>query len=204
MRRVKNLETMPPDEKGRALAGAPSDERDVAVDPRDAPAASGTGSASSRADHQTFFDAVLYPNRSLPDSGFRAVMAVVVLSNIFFGVYFYTLGAWPVIGFCGLDILIVWLAFKISYRQGRLKERVRVTADELTVSRILPSGHESRWRLHPYWTRVHCDEPAEHESQVKVTSKGKTLILGAFLSPPERSRFAKALSEALGQARNPG
>ena len=84
----------------------------------------------------------------------------------------------------------------------RLRERVRITEDEMLVARVLPSGHETRWRLQPYWTRVHIDRPVRHESQVRVTSKGGTLILGAFLSPPERGRFAEALSNALGRARS--
>lgn len=173
------METMPPAAKGRASAQSALDE---AAGP-------------------SLFDAVLYPNRSLPNTGFIAVMGVVVAVNLILGGYFFSIGAWPVLGFCGLDILIVWLAFKLSYRQGRLRERVRVTPDEMLVARVLPSGHETRWRLQPAWTRVHIDRPVRHESQVRVTSKGRTLILGAFLSPEERGRFADALSGALGKTR---
>ena len=92
---------------------------------------------------------------------------------------------------------LVWLAFRLSYRQGRLCERVRMTPDDLFVSRVLPSGHESRWRLQPFWTRVAIDRPVRHESQVRLVSKGGVLILGSFLSPKERGEFADALSAAL-------
>ena len=149
------------------------------------------------------FEATLFPNRSLPNAGFIAVMAIVIGVNLTLGLYFYSLGAWPVLGFCGLDIFLVWLAFKISYRQGRLHERVRLSADALDVSRVLPSGHETRWRLQPFWTRVDIDYPEEHEATVRIVSKGRTLILGAFLSPPERVAFAGALRSALDKARTP-
>ena len=180
MRKPRDIETMAPLMKGRAgdLGPAPIDPHSAAL-----------------------FDAVLYPNRSLPNAGFVAVMAVVIGANILFGAYFYAIGAWPVIGFCGLDVFLVWLAFKLSYRQGRLRERVRVDEDEMWVSRILPSGHETRWRLQPAWTRVSIDRPVAHESQVRITSKGETLILGTFLSPEERGRFAEALNGALGRTR---
>ena len=184
MRRVHHIETLAPDMKGKG-----SDPADL-VDPM--------GTDSGR----HVFDAVLYPNRSLPNSGFRLVMGVVIGAHILFGSYFFAIGAWPVLGFFGLDILAVWLAFKLSYRQGRLHERVRITEDEMLVARILPSGHETRWRLQPFWTRVHIERPVGHESQVKVTSKGGTLLLGAFLSPDERGRFADALAQALGRCRN--
>lgn len=147
------------------------------------------------------FDAFLYPNRSLPNKGFVLVMSVVILVNLTLGAVFYSVGAWPVIGFCGLDIFLVWLAFKLSYRQGRLHERVRVTGDELLVSRVLPSGHESRWRLHPYWTQVTVAQRGKHEASVRVSQRGRTLILGAFLSPREREQFGDALKEALARAR---
>jgi len=181
MYRAQHAETMAPIIKGRASAHSGLDDID-----EDAP---------------SLFDAILSPNRSLPNSGFLAVMSIVIGANITFGVYFYALGAWPVIGFCGLDVFLVWLAFKLSYRQGRLRERVLITPRDMWVARVLPSGHEMRWRLQPFWTRVEIDKPIGHESQVRVTSKGNTLILGAFLSPEERGRFADALARALGQAR---
>jgi uncharacterized membrane protein len=168
------VEDLAPDEKGRALDVGDSPDRSNAV-----------------------FDAVLYPNRSLPNAGFLAVMAIVIGANILFGIYFFSIGAWPVIGFCGLDVFLVWLAFRISYRQGRLRERVIIRSGEMCVSRILPSGHESRWRLQPIWTRVVIDRPNEHEVQVRVVSKGRSLVLGAFLSPDERMSFGRSLTDAV-------
>lgn len=167
------------------------------------------GRASSRsglddlaAGDASHFDAVLFPHRSLPNQGFIVVMSIVVGANFLFGTYFYAIGAWPVLGFCGLDIVLVWLAFKISYAQGRLRERVRVSDRDMWVARVLPSGHETRWRLQPYWTQVLIDRPVRHDTQIRVVSKGKTLILGAFLSPDERGGFAEALARALGRARD--
>lgn len=170
------IEDMPPAEKGRALGPIPAPERDAE------------------------FDAVLYPNRSLPDAGFLAVMSIVIAANIVFGVYFYSIGAWPVIGFCGIDVALVYLAFKLSYRQGRLHERVRIAAGDMRVSRVLPSGHESRWRIEPFYARVVIDNPDAHEARVRVVSRGRSLVLGAFLSPEERMTFAAALSAALARA----
>lgn len=180
MLRIASLETMAPEISGRALA------------PLAPEAGRGDGA---------IFDAILYPNRSLPTAGFVAVMTVVIAVNLFFGLTFLALGAWPIVGFCGLDVFLVWLAFKLSYRQGRLHERVRVAPGEMWVSRVEPSGHETRWRLQPHWTRVAIEKPVRHESQVRVTSKGRTLILGAFLSPRERGEFADALAAALHRAR---
>jgi len=146
------------------------------------------------------FDAVLRPNRSLSNPGFAIVMAILVGANLIIGGYFYAIGAWPVIGFMGLDIALVWLAFRLSYRQGLLCEHVAVDADEIRVARVLPSGHEMRWRLQTAWTRVAIDNRREHEVTVRLVSKGRALQLGGFLAPEEREAFGDALAAALSGA----
>lgn len=173
------VEDLPPDLAGRA--------RDLP----DPPGALEAGGA---------FEAYLYPNRSLPPAGFMAVMTVVVLANAIFGAVFFAIGAWPVVGFCGLDVFLVWAAFKLSYRQGRLHERVRVTPSEILVSRVLPSGHETRWRLQTFWTKLALDRPDEHDAQVRLVTKGRSLVLGSFLSPEERAAFAHTLENAMHNA----
>lgn len=147
------------------------------------------------------FHALLFPNRSLTSDGFRRVLAVVIGVNLMNAFIYFTVGAWPVAFFCGLDILIVWWAFHLSYVQGRKHERVMLTDDALWVSRVLPSGHETRWKLNPFWARVEFDRPAKHETQLRVIEKGRTLIIGSFLSPKERDELAEALQQALAKAR---
>ncbi|MEM6913670.1 MAG: DUF2244 domain-containing protein [Pseudomonadota bacterium] len=149
------------------------------------------------ADDDFRFHALLFPNRSLSADGFRRVLAVVVGVNLMNALIYFTLGAWPVAFFCGVDILIVWAAFKASYAQARRHERVMLTDDALWISRVLPSGHETRWKLSPYWTRVLIDDPVEHTTQLKLIEKGKTLILGSFLAPQERKELADAIQTAL-------
>jgi len=182
----RSIETMTPVVTGRGSARSGLDDLEV-LDGGDA--------------HEVVFDAVLYPNRSLPNAGFVAVMSVIIVANALFGAYFYAIGAWPVIGFWGLDVLLVWLAFKLSSRQGRLCERVRVSRSDIWVARVLPSGHESRWRMQPAWTQIRIDDPVRHESQIEVSTKGETLILGGFLSPGDRADFARALSRAVASVR---
>ena len=146
------------------------------------------------------FDAVLAPNRSLGRVGFVAVMAGVIVVSVGLGTHFLLQGAWPVFGFFGLDIALLYLAFRLSYRSGRLRETIRVTADEVVVRRIAPNGRTTEWRFNPYWLRVALDDPVEHHSQITLTSHGRSLIVGPFLAPEERASLVKALRAALGEA----
>ena len=146
------------------------------------------------------FDAELAPNRSLGRVGFIAVMAGVIVISIGLGVFFLLQGAWPVLGFFGLDIALLYLAFRLSYRSGRLRETIRVTADEVVIRRIAPNGRTTEWRFNPYWLCVALDDPVEHHSQITLTSHGRSLIVGQFLAPEERASLVKALRDALGEA----
>lgn len=153
------------------------------------------------AENDLAFHALLQPNRSLTRDGFRRIMILVIIMNGINGVVYFTLGAWPVAFFCGVDILIVWLAFKISYAQGRRHERLMLTETALWVSRVLPSGHETRWKLTPAFVRVEIERPIDHDSQIRLTEHGKTLIVGSFLSPRERGEVADALLAVLAPRR---
>ena len=176
MQSALRIEDMPPAAVGRA-----SDE---ALDP-------------VAAEDDFRFHALLYPNRSLSRDGFRRVLGLVIGINLLNAFVYFQVGAWPVAFFCGLDILIVWLAFQASYASGRRHERVMLTDDALWVSRVLPSGHETRWRLDPMAARVRIDRPVRHETQLRLVQRGRTLVLGSFLSPEERGELAAALDGAL-------
>ena len=185
-RRAPTTETLAPMAKGRAKVFADG----IAPLP------------PSEKGEPLLLDALLYPNRSLPNTGFMVLMAIVIGVNITFGIAFTLQGAWPVLAFGGLDILLVYCAFKISYRQGRLHERLWIRAGNIHISRVLPSGHEMRWQLPAIFTDLVFPDPMEHEGQIVIRHKGKHLIVGAFLSPEERLAFAKRLREAMLSSRN--
>ena len=113
------------------------------------------------------------------------------------GLAFYLSGAWPVIGFMGVDVAILYWAFKASYRSGSAYETVELTDQALTVERIDPSNRRQVWTLPPGWLRVHLDEPLRPDSQITLTSHGRHLVVGSYLSPDERRAFADALRNAL-------
>lgn len=152
-------------------------------------------------DGPLFMDAELAPNRSLPNPAFMALMIAIAAISFTSGVLFITIGAWPVTPFFGLDAFLVWLAFRISYRDGRAREWVKVDARDIEVVRQHPTGHRRRYRLPTAWVKLRQIDPDEHHTQVALTAHGRALVLGAFLSPPERGEFAAALGAAIDRAR---
>jgi uncharacterized membrane protein len=150
------------------------------------------------------FSAVLTPHRSLGPKGFMVLMAAVCIVSFATGLFFYLLGAWPVIGFMGLDVALIYVAFRLNFRALKLYETVDLTQDALTVTRVAPSGRSQSWRFNPYWVRLSLQPRLGRSSELSLASHGKRLVFASFLSDAERENFASALSSALASARSPG
>lgn len=157
--------------------------------------------ASPETDRE-IFSAVIAPHRSLSRRGFIAFMLAVGGVSFVTGLVFLSMGAWPVFGFFGLDVLLIFLAFRANYRAARARELVRITESELLVRRVSAKGAVAEWRFNPYWVRI--DVGRDHDGDllsVSLASHGRKLEIAEWLSPPEKADFLKALSAALSAAR---
>jgi uncharacterized membrane protein len=148
------------------------------------------------------FSAVLTPHRSLGPNGFMVLMGAVCVVSFGTGLFFYLLGAWPVMGFMGLDVALIYVAFKLNFRALRLYETVDLTNEALTVTRVAPSGAAQSWSFNPYWVRLSLQERVGRSSELSIASHGKRLVFASFLTDDEREDFASALSSALSSARS--
>lgn len=152
-------------------------------------------------DEPVLFDAVLFPHRSLSPAGFWLLISIVAGFSFAAGMMFVMMGAWPVFGFFGVDVLLLAWCFRRSYWQARLYETVRLTERSLTVRRVDPGGEAITWTFQPYWLRIEIDDPPRHESQLTLASHGRRLTIGSFLAPEERADLARALRTALESVR---
>jgi uncharacterized membrane protein len=160
-------------------------------------------SVENLVDGSSQFRALLTPHRSLSPTGFMILMSAVCLVSFGTGLLFYLLGAWPVIGFMGLDVLLIYAAFKLNYRAGRLYETVDLTDDALIVTRVQASGKAERWSFNPYWVQLKLESRIGRSTQLSLVSHGTRLTIASFLSDHERVDFADALLTALVAAKAP-
>src|ERR1700686_3781508 len=105
-----------------------------------------------------YFERVLLPHRSLPPRGFHLMILFLGVVSLAVGIGFVSVGAWPVCGFFGLDVLALYLAFRLSYRSARQKEVLRLAGDDFTVERVNIYGERSEWRFQPFWLRIVLEE----------------------------------------------
>ena len=150
----------------------------------------------------TLYSAVLTPHRSLNRVGFWILIGGYGAVSFIAGIAFLLMGAWPVFGFFGLDVLLLYWAFGLNYRHARAYEEVKVTASALTLRQVSHRGRAREWVLNPLWVRL---DKVVHEEfgleRLSLVSRGKELAIASFLGPEEKASFAKALGRALAEAK---
>ena len=148
-----------------------------------------------------FFERVLLPHRSLPRHGFHVMMLVLGLVSLAVGIGFVSIGAWPVTGFFGLDVALVYLAFRLNYRSARRSEILRLAGDAFTVERISVRGDRRVWRFQPYWLRVVLEERDADRNRLFVASHGRFLAIGDYIPAAARRELAATIRDALSRWR---
>ena len=151
---------------------------------------------------EPFFRALLTPHRSLGRTGFIVLMGALTAGWVVTGAIFLSHGAWPVFGFFGLDVLLLYIAFRINYRAARAREEVSVSRTALDIRQVAPSGKAREHRFNPFWAKFSV---ARHKeigiTRMQVEGEGQSVAVGSFLNPDDRASFAAAFGQALAKAK---
>jgi uncharacterized membrane protein len=148
-----------------------------------------------------YLDAVLEPPRSLSTRGLNRVMMMLGAFSAVFSLGFLLVGAWPVVGFLGVEILALWMVFQWSFRAQTARTYVRVTADEVDVRKVDGWGRERRASMASHFARVEFDRTATGPNALRLATSRSSYPLGEFLTPRERETFARRLMQAISDAR---
>ena len=153
-------------------------------------------------DQPTLFSARVTPHRSLNRTGFLVLMSFIAAVSFVAGIAFWMMGAWPVLGFFGLDVLVIYWAFRINFRSADATEDIVVTPSELRVRRISHRGRLIEWSFNPLWVQLEqTGDPEFGIERIYLVSRGRRVSVGQFLGPDEKASFAKALLAALQTAK---
>jgi uncharacterized membrane protein len=148
------------------------------------------------------FAATIRPHRSLDAKARRLVITLVALAGVAASIPFVVIGAWPVAGWMGLDVLLLGMAFRVNMRQADAFEEVRLTPLELLLRKVSHRGRAREWRFNPAWVRLERREDSEFGlTNLSLVSGGNRVAIAAALSPAERADFAGALEKGLQEAR---
>lgn len=155
-------------------------------------------SETNAAADEPVFQALLTPHRSLGRTGFAVLMGALLAFWLVTGFIFLSRGAWPVFGFFGLDVLLIYVCFRLNYRAARAREEVRISRTSLDIRKTAPSGRSKAYHFNPFWAKFSV---ARHDeigiTKMSVEGQGRSVPIGGFLNPDDRESFAKAFSRAL-------
>jgi uncharacterized membrane protein len=146
------------------------------------------------------FIAELRPHRSLGPIGFRIMLGAVATVIAVYGGIFLAMGAWPVFGFMGAEFALLYLLFRLNYRAAQRRETIRVDRHATEVRQRAPSGRETRHDFQTGWLRVEMEQAAQHDCRLTLTSHGRRVSVGSFLTPPERRELGGVLRRAVAAA----
>lgn len=150
-----------------------------------------------RSDGKVLFSVVIRPNRSAGVRGLKVLVFVLSGFSFAVGLGFFLLGAWPVVPFLGLDVLLLAVALRFNLFAGKAYEAINLTAKALTVRRVSHWGRQTNFSFQPNWLQVNIEIPPQRWSPLELRSHGRSLVIGAFLQPEERLQLARNLRREL-------
>ncbi len=148
-----------------------------------------------------YLETELRPNASLSRGAFTLVMCLVGVFSFAAGILYLTVGAWPVLGFFGLDALAIWYAFKLSFRAQEQVTYVRVDESHVRLWHMQRGKEDKKVDLPIAFVRVALDKPVTHSSFLTLQYGRKAWVIGRFLTPRKRKEFAHDLRAAISKAR---
>ena len=152
-------------------------------------------------DKTVYFSATLYPHRSLSPDGFRLLLICLLCSFFVIGVIFLVAGAWPVVGFMGLEILGLYIGFRVSYRQAKARETLLVNRDETKLVRYDKDGDEiEAFSFQTAWLSVISQDKEDDPKPLLLKGLNQSAEFAQYLSPKERLELARAFRDALKRA----
>ena len=144
------------------------------------------------------FNAILKPYASLSSYGFLTFMLILIIVSCSIGIAFAVLGAWPVLGFFGLEIFIIYQAFKYNYRDSKRIENITLTDNDIVIESVSPKGISRIFRLQTYWMKIDYRlSKTTRCGELILRSHGKSIEIGSFLTTREKKSLAIKLEHEI-------
>lgn len=141
------------------------------------------------------------PNCSVTRLGAVAMFVAIFSVSVVIGAYFTSVGAWMVLPFAGLELLVLGAAIHCFMRDAQCSETVSVVSGELRVVKRGRWGVRD-WVFHPYWAQIvlRRDPACWYPSRLVIRSHGREVRIGDCLTEQEREQLACSLRACVGAA----
>ncbi len=149
------------------------------------------------------FEAVIVPHRSLSRRGLWRLLAAIAALCALNATVAIHIGAWPVGGFTGVELLLAAVLFRLNATSARASELLLLTSERLRIIRTDPKGRREERVLPPHWLTVSLEERPGRVPGLWLGTRGEREEVGNCLGEEAKRDLARALREALDRWRNP-
>jgi len=143
----------------------------------------------------------LFPHRSLSQRGFMILVFCLASLAFVIGLGFFLIGAWPVIGFMGLELLVLYVVFRLNYRDGKASEQLLIHQKGLDLIRISAKGTQERQTFESHWLAAEVVPQKGKRNRRVLRHHHHDHEIGAFLPPSEKKELKKLINERIAAAR---
>ena len=133
-------------------------------------------------------------NCSVTPSQLLVVYLMLCGVSLAIGVFFWMQGATYVLGFAGLELLAVGVAFMVYARHATDGEWISLQGASLVVERET-AGRRERAEFERQWVRV--EPKAGEHSLIELSGRGRKVEVGRFVRPELRQALAGEIRRAL-------
>ena len=145
----------------------------------------------------TLLEAYLSPSVAIKLSAVRWILSLFGCVCVLVGVTFALIGAQPVLGFMGIEIVLLFAVYQFCVRNSRMAEQIILSGQSLLFRRIDRYGNISITNLEPLWLRIEIGGAKGVFRHIVLASKGRTYNVGVFLTPEEKVVLLNTLQRAL-------
>jgi uncharacterized membrane protein len=151
------------------------------------------GTERSGVAHETGFKRVIRRNNSLSSTGRLVAFALIFFVSIGIAAAFATFGAWLILPFAGLEMLVLFFAFRYVERHAADYEQIEIDGATVKVE-WTSAGDLHRGEFNRHWAQVVANGDG---SRLALRSHGRELEIGRYLNDEQRLDLARALRRRL-------
>ena len=148
------------------------------------------------------FDAVFLEIRMAPNIVAYLRQNALLLSIfggmcVIVGGLFWLAGAGPVLPFMGIELVLLYMAYRFGYNRAKRRERLTLSGSAFRYQSRDHRGRERDVTFEPYWLKFHTETVPGRVGRLFASARGETVEIGNFLGPDEREEVAHTLARAL-------
>ena len=143
----------------------------------------------------------IWPHRSLSPRGFTILLGALSAIAFAAGTAFFIIGAWPVIGFLGLEFGVLYFAFKYNYRAAKAYEQLLIHKSGIDIIRICAKGTKQQTSLGSLWLKAEIQKLSGRRKILGLRLHSEFHEIGAFLPPAEKTHLKELINQRIEQAR---